>query len=342
MDRRTLLVGAAGAAAAAVVPTAAHAESSTAPAAASRPGSARPLTRFNVISDIQGDMGDLDVALQDMNATNPGSSGLAIAGDITPRGYDFEYAAVRTAFGKRSHPKTLAWSIGNHEFYVPKWKDPQTLAQETWPNGTTEDSLFRSFYNFAGRNTIYSEHSFGGIPVLSIGTEKYMKYHDSTLWDEVWMSEAQLTWLTQRLAYWERRRKPVMVVSHHPLTHSVSGTYSTIYERDYLQSDRLLSILGRHKDVFFFCGHTHWDLHLNDWCVRRVVPGTANPDGFSVINTGAIQTGYTDNGAGGEVPVSGPFNQGLQVEVYRSKVVILARDFHTGIWIKQATVPLLR
>lgn len=33
---------------------------------------------------------------------------------------------------------------------------------------------------------------------------------------------------------------------------------------DYLQPDRLLSILGRHKDVFLFSGHTHWDLNLSE------------------------------------------------------------------------------
>ncbi|MDQ8701332.1 DUF4073 domain-containing protein [Streptomyces sp. LHD-70] len=48
----------------------------------------------------------------------------------------------------------------------------------------------------------------------------------------------------------------------------------------------------------------------------------------------------TDNGTGGEVTVPGAFNQGLQVEVYRDKVVVRARDFGRSAWIKQITVPL--
>lgn len=298
------------------------------------------MTAFNVISDIQGDLADLTVALKDIRATNPRGSGLAVAGDITPRGYDFEYAEVRKVLERGPAPREVAWAVGNHEFYVPKWADPKTLAQATWPNGATEDSLFRSFHRFAKRGKVYAETTFDGIPVLTIGTERYMHYHDPKLWDEVWLSEAQLAWLESRLRYWARRGRPVMVVTHHPLPNTVSGTRNKLYLNDYLQADRLLGLLGRYRDVFLFSGHTHWDLALSDWYVRRVVPGTANLDGFSVVNTGAVQTGYTDNGQGGESSVDGAFNQGLQVEVHRDRVVIKARDFGAGTWLKQITVPL--
>ncbi|MFD9060977.1 DUF4073 domain-containing protein [Kitasatospora purpeofusca] len=348
MERRSLLGATAGAlvlgglahgTAAASPAQDAPAEATSAEAASAEAGGGL-VTTFNVISDIQGDLGDFAQALRDIRSTNPRSSGLAVAGDITPRGYDFEYAEVRKVLDQGPKPREVAWAIGNHEFYVPKWSDPNTLAQSTWPNGTTEDSLFRSFYRFAGRSTIYTETTFGGIPVLTLGTERYMRYHDSSLWDEVWISDAQFQWLEDRLQYWARRRKPVMVITHHPLPNTVSGTRSKIYSSDYLQPDRLLGLLGRHRDVFLFSGHTHWDLNLSDWYVRRVVPGTANLDGFSVINTGAVQTGYADNGQGGESTVPGRFNQGIQVDVYRDRVVVKARDFATGTWMKRTTVPL--
>ncbi|MER5611100.1 DUF4073 domain-containing protein [Streptomyces sp. NPDC002215] len=340
MDRRSFmattgtasLVGGALAAGAGLAAPAAE-------AAPSRPGKGRTV-RFNIISDIQGDLTDFGKALDDLHRINPDSAGLGIAGDITPRGYDFEYAAVRQTLERHPHPKNVAWAIGNHEFYVPKYSDPNTLAQATWPNGTTEDSLFRSFYNFAGRNKVYSETSFGGVPVLSLGTERYSHYHDAKLWDEVWISDEQFAWLEDRLAYWARRRRPVMVMTHHPLPNTVSGTHNKLYLNDYLQPDRLLSILGRHKDVFLFSGHTHWDLNLSDWVVRRVVPGTGNLEGFTVVNTAAVQVGWMDDGKGGEVSLGDAFNQGLQVEVGPHSVVIKARDFTTGTWLKQLTVPL--
>ncbi|MFE0022537.1 metallophosphoesterase family protein [Amycolatopsis sp. NPDC059021] len=333
MDRRAFMAAAGAAAAGTVlVPGQAEAQPGWGPSG--------PVVRFNILSDIQGDLADFGRALDDLNAINPGSAGLGIAGDITPRGYDFEYAQVRETLDKHRHPREVAWAIGNHEFYVPKWRNPDTLAQETWPNGTTEDSLFRSFFRFAGRNTIYSESSFGGIPVLCLGTERYAKYHDPKLWDEVWISDQQFTWLEQRLRYWSNRRKPVMVLTHHPLPNTVSGTHNKLYLSDYLQPDRLLSILGRYPDVFLFSGHTHWDLNLSDWVVRRVVPGTGNLEGFTVVNTAAVQVGWMDDGKGGEVSLGGAFNQGLQIEVSPRSVVIKARDFTTRTWLKQITVPL--
>ncbi|WP_399934334.1 metallophosphoesterase family protein [Streptomyces kanamyceticus] len=199
-----------------------------------------------------GDLQDFGRALDDMAAVSPRSAGLAVAGDITPRGYDFEYAQVGAELRRHARPRDTAWVIGNHEFYVPKWRDPDTLAQETWPNGTTEESLFRGFYRFAGRGTVHAETSFASVPVITLGTERYAHYHDASLWDEVWLSDAQFTWLEDRLWYWPRRRRPVMVITHHPLPNTVSGTRNKLCASDYLQADRLLGLLGRHPDVFLF------------------------------------------------------------------------------------------
>ncbi|MEU6657591.1 DUF4073 domain-containing protein [Streptomyces sp. NPDC046821] len=338
ISRRTVLsTSAAGAAVWAAGPAAAVTEGPDLGPSAATDGSTNV---FNIISDIQGDLNDFAAALKDIAAINPRSTGLAIAGDITPRGYDFEYVQVTRTFAANPHATETAWAIGNHEFYVPKWAAPDKLAQSTWPNGATEDSLFRSFYNFAGRNKVYNEQSFGGIPVLMIGTEKYMHYHDAKLWDEVWMSDEQFTWLEDRLWYWRRRQRPVMVISHHPLPDTVTSTRNRRFMNDYLQADRLLQVLGRHPDVFFFTGHTHRPLETGDWYVRRVVPGTANLDGFHTINTGAIETGWLDNPDGvGEV-VTGGFNQGLQIEAGPRWVTVKARDFMRREWIKQVRIPL--
>ncbi|RKT90106.1 protein of unknown function [Saccharopolyspora antimicrobica] len=332
MDRRSFLV-AAGGSVAATAALSGTAQAAPPPHAANR-------VRFNLISDIQGDLADFGRALDDLAAINPGSAGLGIVGDITPRGYDFEYDAVKSTLDKHPHPAELAWVIGNHEFYVPKWRDPNTLAQDTWPNGTTEESLFASFYRFTGRDTVYTETSFGGVPLLCLGTERYSHYHDPKLWDEVWMSDEQFGWLEDRLAHWAQRRTPVMVLTHHPLPNTVSGTQRASYAKEYLQAERLLNALGRYPDVFVFTGHTHYHLELPDWTVRRVVPGSGNLEGFTVVNTGAIETGWRDNGEGGEETTTRALNQGLQIEVGPRDVLIKARDFATGTWLKQITVPL--
>ncbi|WP_369745954.1 DUF4073 domain-containing protein [Paenarthrobacter sp. AMU7] len=79
---------------------------------------------------------------------------------------------------------------------------------------------------------------------------------------------------------------------------------------------------------------------MADWEVRRTVPGTGNLQGFQVINTGAVQTLWEDNGAGGERALDGREASGLQVEVYNDCVVVRARDYRRGEWIKEVQIPL--
>ncbi|MFT2016410.1 DUF4073 domain-containing protein [Streptomyces sp. 796.1] len=297
---------------------------------------------FDVVSDVQGDTADLGRALDQMKGLPGKSSALVVNGDITNRGYPQEYAEVRKTIDAHPHPKQTYFTIGNHEFYVPKYCNPNKLCQSTWPNGTKESELFQNFYDFTGLDKVYYERVVDGVPMLMLGTEKYMKYHDATKWDEVWFSDAQLAWLDQRLAHWQRKGKPVMVFSHHVLPDTVSGTRNKMYGGDYLQADRVLGILGKYKDAVLFTSHTHWSLGLSDWAVRKVVPGTGNLEGFTVVNTGAVQTSFTDDGKGGETAVSGAENTGLRVQVSKGEVVVKARDYLRNQWLKELRIPLHR
>ncbi|MGG1663340.1 DUF4073 domain-containing protein [Brevibacillus sp. NRS-1366] len=286
---------------------------------------------FDVISDIQGDLRDFGHVLQDISKDNPKSEALIINGDITPRGYDFEYQAVQDVLDKNPHPKNVWYSIGNHEFYVPKWKNPQTLAQSTWPNGTTEEELFDNFYQFSGEEKVYHQKEIDGYPFIFLGTEKYMKYHDPKLWDEVYMSDEQLDWLKENLEHYNKKdkNKPIFIFSHHVLPDSVSGSRQNPYLNDYLNVDKLLDILKDYPQVVFFTSHTHWDLNLPDWAGKKKVEG-GDKRGFTVVNTGGIETGWMSKGPdGGEkvAPDGGAFKQGLRLEVHGDDVVIQAYDY---------------
>ena len=294
---------------------------------------------FDVISDIQGDLRDFSHVLQDINKENPKSEALIINGDITPRGYDFEYQAVQDVLDKNPHPENVWYSIGNHEFYVPKWKNPQTLAQSTWPNGTTEEELFDNFYQFSGEDKVYHQKEINGYPLLFLGTEKYMKYHDPKLWDEVYMSDEQLDWLKENLEHYSKqdKNKPIFLFSHHVLPDSVSGSRQNPYLNDYLNVDKLLDILKDYPQVVFFTSHTHWDLNLPDWAGKKKVEG-GDKRGFTVVNTGGIETGWMSAGPdGGEkvAPDGGAFKQGLRLQVYGDDVVIQAYDYQHDKVIKE-------
>ncbi|MET3288896.1 UNVERIFIED_CONTAM: hypothetical protein ABID98_001466 [Brevibacillus sp. OAP136] len=297
---------------------------------------------FDVISDIQGDLEDFGHVLQDISKGNPKSEALIVNGDITPRGYDFEYQAVQDVLDQNPHPQNVWYSIGNHEFYVPKWKDPQTLAQNTWPNGTTEEELFEHFYQFSGEESVYHKKEIKGYPFLFLGTEKYMKYHDSKMWDEVFMSDEQLEWLKENLEHYKQKDKdkPIFVFSHHVLPDSISGSRQDPYLNDYLNVEKLLDILKDYPQVVFFTSHTHWDLNLPDWAGKKKVEG-GDKRGFTVVNTGAIQTGWMSAGPnGGEIvaPDGAAFKQGLRLEVNGDDVVIQAYDYQHDKVIKKLSI----
>jgi hypothetical protein len=308
-----------------------------------------PITRkailsFNIISDIQGDTGDFDTALKQMNIINPNSKALIINGDITNGGGIGEYDAVRHVIYNNAVPFTIISSIGNHEFYEAKWNNYKT----------SEEEMFSRFYEFAGVDKPYYSKVVKGIPFIVLGTEKYMGFYKDLpnvkeqfpKWDgnidHVYMSDEQLDFLRSQLEKYSKQNKPVFVLSHHVLKETISGSRQSPYLNDYMQYDELMSILGNYSNAFFFSGHSHWTLELPDWAVNVKVPG-GDKKGFTAVNTGAIQTGWMSAGPnGGEVvtPDGGSFNQGLQIEVFDDEVVIKGRNFKTNRWMQEYIVQI--
>ena len=64
--------------------------------------SSKSATTFNVISDIQGDLGDFDHVLKDMKKVTPLSRALIMNGDITPTGQQSQYDDVKRVLNKIS------------------------------------------------------------------------------------------------------------------------------------------------------------------------------------------------------------------------------------------------
>lgn len=275
-----------------------------------------------------------------MKEVNPASKALIINGDITDRGWDFEYQAVQQVLDRNPHPENVWYSIGNHEFYKPKWATPNKLAQDTWPNHTPESEMFQNFYNFTGEEKVYHKKELDGYPFLFLGTEKYMHYHDESLWDEVYLSDEQLDWLKQNLEEYSKKKpnKPIFLFSHHILKDTISGSNQSPYTGDYLDQAKLEAILKDYPQVILFTSHSHWDLNLPDWAGKKVVEG-GDQRGFTVVNTAGIQAGWASAGPnGGEVSTGNDFKQGLQVEVYGNDVKIKAYDYKTDKVIKELGV----
>ncbi|MBJ8343570.1 metallophosphoesterase [Antrihabitans sp. YC2-6] len=259
---------------------------------------------FDVLSDTQADMVDLDTALSAL-AEFGTADALFVNGDLTANGRVRQYRELFAHLAAAPHPPAL-FTIGNHDFY----------------NHRTNRVSIDRFLQFTGMPGLYSAHRIGDVKVLRLGTldgsEKSGHY--------VVLGADQLAWLAAELD--TNVSAPVVVLSHHPLPHTVSGTYDDpvtqapkMYSRDYAEADQLLTLLEAHPEVLFLSGHSHWNLSRADWFTRA--------RGFAAANTGAVQTGFGPDGRGGERPHDGPFNQGLRIVVEGAAVRVHALDFVT-------------
>ncbi|MER7176004.1 DUF4073 domain-containing protein [Streptomyces mesophilus] len=255
-----------------------------------------PAAALDVISDIQGDLADFGKALDTLSGLGA-SEALVIAGDLVAQGTVQQYEDLYGTLADHPHPERVLAALGNHEQY----------------NSDPFDTQVKRFLEYTGMPDVYFRTTAAGLPLLFIGTTAPAVNGTSPPF--VTLGASQLSWLDSTLN--ELSAEPyVLIFSHHVLPGTVSGTVGDdkagFYDQDFVDETDLLTILGRHPNVIFFSGHTHWDLGRSDWAARKIVEG-GDPAGFTVVNTGFIQTLYGPDGNGGEKAISGAESQGLRV-----------------------------
>ncbi|GAA2075457.1 DUF4073 domain-containing protein [Streptomyces albiaxialis] len=273
---------------------------------------------LDVISDIQGGLDDLGDALDDLKALGD-SEALVIAGDLVAQGTVEQYEELYAELAEHPHPDRVLAALGNHEQY----------------NSDPFDTQVKRFLEYTGMPDVHSETAAGDLPLLFIGTTAPAVNGTSPPF--VTLGKTQLEWLDGALK--KHADAPyVLIFSHHVLPGTVSGTTgedaARFYDKDFVDEDELLTILGAHSNVVFFSGHTHWDLNRQDWAARKVVDG-GDPDGFHVVNTGMIETMYGPDGKGGEKALDPAASQGLRVLLGDDgKLTVESRDFRRNETIR--------
>lgn len=265
-----------------------------------------------VVSDIQGHPGDLGHAFQDLAVARPDAAGLLMVGDIVSTGTEAQWNDIYAVMNDAEPvlPGTVAAAIGNHESY----------ANESF------ETLRDRFLAFAERDRVWGEYVLEGnggeVPVLVLGQEEARQ-------PEVPMSAEQIEWFKERLAYWTKQDKQILVISHFPLGDTASASWIPWYHEHYEYNDLLTGILGDYPNAVMLNGHTHYPFELGDWAVQRRTDG-GHPDGFWAVNTGAIQVEWDargENTKGITEAVTRDINRGLTIDVFPDRMVIDARDF---------------
>lgn len=154
------------------------------------------------------------------------------------------------------------------------------------------------------------------------------------------LSDTQLEWLDNKLWHIAQKKspEPVFIFCHGALANTVAGSYSYQYTIEngikktwngVLQDSKLRFILNKYPNVFYFSGHSHWNLSsANTMYQDKATYGGGI--GATLFNGGSVTNLWSDNGgiAGG--------SQGLHVKVYEDKVVVKGRDYANKKWISDA------
>ncbi len=281
-------------------------------------------TQAWVVSDIQGFPQHLAHALQDLYPIAPDADGLLMVGDIVRTGTAEQWDEISSVMKEAQayRPRQTIAAMGNHE----------RLA-----NGGFYANRDR-FLAFAERERVWGEYVLKGpggeLPVIVLG-------QDAPAPPSVPMTENQMRFLEERLAYWTSLGKQIIVASHYPLSDTVSASWLPDYRGQYRLNDRLKTLFGNYPNVILFTGHTHLSPELGDWAMQRRTPG-GHPDGFWAVNTAAMSEGWETIGENlretREVKTT-KVNYGLTLDSYGDRVVITAYDFLSDEQLRRIVIP---
>ncbi|MGP6174000.1 metallophosphoesterase family protein [Corynebacterium sp. A21] len=283
--------------------------------------SGEPEAIIDVISDIQGDIPDFEAAIETLNGMPEQAGALVINGDIVDTGEQHLWDEFNAANARTPHASgKQVWTIGNHEMYGPE-------GSETYLN---------RFLEYSGQEQPWTELIVDGVPLITINTEYYSDVDRGGKEPFQRLSEEQLNWLDQRLAFWEAKKVPALVFTHPLLPQTVSMSHSAWYQNDFEDTAAISDVVSKYNHSIMFTSHTHASLHQNNWwgTYRYEGTGEAGRQGFPVVNTGAILNEYFPDGDHDETITPADTSTGLRVKVYGDRVRVEAWDFKSGEMIR--------
>ncbi|MCK9222544.1 MAG: DUF6067 family protein [Limnochordia bacterium] len=256
-------------------------------------------------------------ALKDLKTTRPDYDALIVVGDLTSHGLDEEYDDMVEVI--RNHKVSpVFYTLGNHEYWRARMDDTYNINDAKFPNGETEEMTHQRFLDKTNMPGIYYDEWITGkngedYHLVFLSPEKFWQT-DQSIGDKAYISDEQIDWLQERLAEGADAHKPIFVFIHQPLesTLSDSDSYNSV-----IQTGKINEILEQFPQVILFSGHTHYDLNR---------PGNMYQETFTTFNTSSVY--YTM-----ESDKYPERSQGLYVDVYHDKVVVLDREFSDGSWV---------
>ncbi|MBQ7639166.1 MAG: metallophosphoesterase [Clostridia bacterium] len=246
-------------------------------------------------------------------------------GDTTSRGNAVNWEMTEDCFKKHPSPADhILLALGNHD---------------TWNDNGYDDAIneyYRAMKIICGRDFTkqFFSQNIKGYKFIIMGSI-------GDVGDAPVIGEEQLLWLDKELCEGADGGKPVFVFNHQALNgrHGLPDSFSANPPKDVdpmeggigKESEAVEKLLKKHKNVFFFSGHSHMGFCSEQWKKQNGFSNFEEEDGLVMVNLPSLSCGNhscEDNRNG----------DGIVMEVYSDKVLLRLRDFRTRKWMENLAI----
>ncbi len=259
----------------------------------------------------------LESMLTDMEASERKLDAVVLAGDLTDDGEEDQWQTLETVMSKHTPADNILLALGNHDTWTENGDKSYKKLFKEYTEKITGNKI----------SNVYYSKQINGYYFIFLGSEK-----DSV---GAYFSSKQLSWLKTEMAKAAKTEKPIFVVSHWPLnqTHGLPVTFGDEEYDDMTggigeQSAKVKKILNKYKNVFLISGHIHSGFSN---------AATAEATGYQSVETYGNITSInlpfgTFFSINGDNTLPGA---GYTFEVYKTKVMIRARNYASGKWLPE-------
>lgn len=244
---------------------------------------------------------------------------LMTVGDTTSRSSDTNWRMTKDCFDKvGGAAKKIILPIGNHDGWREGGFEAAKKNYLRYSNMICKTSHTKTYFT----------EEVNGCRFICLGT-------DSEAGCEAQFSDEQIEWFENEMESAAKTDKPVFVFCHQSLNcrHGLPKTFDEDEDYKTLQdggigerSDEIEAILNKHKNVFFFSGHSHMGFG-GEKCLKEAGYASIEADGeLTLINLPSLACG-NHHGENRE------FCTGLQLEVYDDRVVLRPRSYKRRSWL---------
>lgn len=259
------------------------------------------------------------------NAKSINADAFITVGDTTSRGSKINWDMTRSCFRRvPDAAKKIILTIGNHD----GWND------DGFDSAINE--YYSAYNDICARKitTPYFSEVINGYYFICIGT-------DSDSGCEAELSDTQMDWFRNEMDKAGKTEKPIFVFCHQSLNqrHGLPRTWDRVEDPNRplddggigARSDEVAEILKKHKNVFYFSGHSHMGLCGEDMMKNEGYSTFEDEDGLTLINLPSLSCGNHH----GEIQKLG---MGVQLEVYEDRVILRPKSFISGRFITKLNI----